>query len=51
MDHLDKFPFVIGSRYSLGGKCEMNGFRLLLKMVGNKVFKYFLKINSNEFTS
>ena len=51
MDHLDKFPFVIGSRYSLGGKCEMNGFRLLLSMVGNKVFKYFLKINCNEFTS
>ena len=51
MDYLDKFPFVIGSRYSLGGKCEMNGFRLLLSMVGNKVFKYFLKINCNEFTS
>ena len=51
MNHLDEFPFVIGSRYSLGGKCEMNGFRLLLSFVGNKVFKYFLKINCNEFTS
>ena len=51
MSHLDEFPFVIGSRYSLGGKCEMNGFRLLLSFVGNKVFKYFLKINCNEFTS
>ena len=51
INHLDEFPFVIGSRYSLGGKCEMNGFRLLLSMVGNKVFKYFLKINCNEFTS
>ena len=51
MSHLDEFPFVIGSRYSLGGKCEMNGFRLLLSVVGNKVFKYFLKINCNEFTS
>ena len=51
MDHLEEFPFVIGSRYSHGGKCEMNGFRLLLSMVGNKVFKYFLKINCNEFTS
>ena len=51
MNLLDEFPFVIGSRYSLGGKCEMNGFRLLLSMVGNKVFKYFLKINCNEFTS
>ena len=51
INHLDEFPFVIGSRYSLGGKCEMNGFRLLLSVVGNKVFKYFLKINCNEFTS
>jgi len=48
---LEKFPFVIGSRYSLGGKCEMNGFRLLLSMLGNKVFKFFLRINCNEFTS
>ena len=51
MSLLDEFPFVIGSRYSLGGKCEMNGFRLLLSVVGNKVFKYFLKINCNEFTT
>ena len=29
----------------------MSGFRLLLSFVGNKVFKYFLKINCNEFTS
>ena len=51
INYLDEFPFVIGSRYSLGGKCEMSGFRLLLSFVGNKVFKYFLKINCNEFTS
>ena len=51
IDHLDKFAFVIGSRYSLGGRCEMTGFRLLLSMIGNRVFKYFLKINCNEFTS
>lgn len=49
--YLDKFPFIIGSRYSLGGKCEMTGFRLLLSFIGNKTFKYFLKINCNEFTS
>ena len=48
---LDKFAFVIGSRYSLGGRCEMTGFRLLLSMIGNKIFKYFLRINCNEFTS
>ncbi len=51
MYQLEKFPFVIGSRYSLGGKCEMNGFRLLLSILGNKVFKFFLRINCNEFTS
>ena len=51
INYLDEFPFVIGSRYSLGGKCEMSGFRLLLSFVGNKVFKYFLKINCSEFTS
>ena len=48
---LDKFAFVIGSRYSLGGRCEMTGFRLLLSIIGNKIFKYFLRINCNEFTS
>ncbi len=48
---LDKFAFVIGSRYSLGGRCEMTGFRLLLSMMGNKIFKYFLRIDCNEFTS
>ena len=51
MRYLDKFPFVIGSRYSLGGKCEMIGFRLLLSLIGNKTFKFFLRINCNEFTS
>ena len=51
INHLDKFAFVIGSRYSLGGRCEMTGFRLLLSMIGNRIFKYFLKINCNEFTS
>ena len=49
--NLNKFPFVIGSRYSLGGKCEMQGFRLLLSKIGNKTFKFFLKIKCNEFTS
>ena len=51
MSYLDKFPFVIGSRYSLGGRCEMTGFRLLLSFIGNKTFKFFLRINCNEYTS
>ncbi len=48
---LDKFPFVIGSRYMPGGKCEMAGFRLFLSILGNKIIKYFLNINCNEFTT
>ena len=51
ISYLDKFPFVIGSRYSQGGRCKMTGFRLLLSFIGNKTFKYFLRINCNEFTS
>ncbi len=51
IDKLNEFPFVIGSRYSLGGKCEMTGFRLFLSFIGNKIFKYFLNIKCNEFTS
>ena len=35
--YLEKFPFVIGSRYILGGKNCMKGWRLLLSIWGNKV--------------
>jgi dolichol-phosphate mannosyltransferase len=41
INYLDEFPFVIGSRYSLGGKCEMSGFRFLLSFVGNKFLNIF----------
>lgn len=51
INQLDKFAFVIGSRYALGGRCEMTGFRLLLSVIGNKIFRYVLKINCSEFTS
>ena len=49
--NLDKNPFVIGSRYILGGKCEMKGTRLIISKLGNLVIKILSKINSNEFTT
>ena len=38
---LDDKPFVIGSRYVKGGKCEMSIFRLFLSVLGNRFIKYF----------
>ena len=49
--NLDENAFVIGSRYILGGKCEMKGTRLMISKIGNLVIKIFSKINSNEFTT
>tara|TARA_B100001540_G_scaffold198939_1_gene175216 strand:- start:284 stop:982 length:699 start_codon:yes stop_codon:yes gene_type:complete len=48
---LDKNEFVIGSRYMKGGKCEMKLHRLVLSIIGNKIIKFILNINSDEFTS
>lgn len=48
---LDNHEFVIGSRYMNGGKCEMSIPRFLLSVIGNKIIKYLLKINSDEFTT
>ena len=48
---LDEKKFVIGSRYIDGGSCHMSLFRKQLSILGNKVIKYVLKINSNEFTT
>tara|TARA_B100000700_G_scaffold44444_1_gene46084 strand:- start:89 stop:814 length:726 start_codon:yes stop_codon:yes gene_type:complete len=49
--YLDKFPFVIGSRYIEGGRCEMKGRRLIISKFGNKLIKTILNINCNEFTT
>ena len=49
--YLDKFPFVIGSRYIEGGRCEMKGRRLIISKIGNKLIKRILKINCHEFTT
>ena len=52
LDHLKNTPFVIGSRYILGGKNCMKGWRLFLSVWGNKVIKKILSINnSTEYTS
>ncbi len=50
LDRLKNTPFVIGSRYILGGKNCMRGWRLFLSIWGNKVIKKILSINSNEYT-
>ena len=49
--YLEKFPFVIGSRYIERGKCLMRGRRLIFSECGNKLIKFFLNINCNEFTT
>ncbi len=48
---LETYPFVIGSRYSPGGKCLMKGRRLLMSKYGNILIKLVLRINCNEFTT
>ena len=48
---LDKNPFVIGSRYVLGGTCEMRLHRWIMSYFGNRFIKLILNINCNEFTT
>ena len=48
---LREYPFVIGSRYTTGGKCLMKGSRLIMSKLGNLVIKFFSQIKSNEFTT
>ena len=49
--YLRQYPFVIGSRYTDGGKCLMKGSRLFMSKLGNLVIKFFSRIKSNEFTT
>ena len=51
IDFLDKYDFVIGSRYIEGGKNVQPFFRYLISYLGNKLIKLVLKINLNEFTT
>ena len=48
---LNKHEFVIGSRYMTGGKCEMQGLRLLMSIFGNKIIRLVLRLKCTEFTS
>ena len=51
IDLIKNNPFVIGSRYMTGGKCEMSFQRLMLSILGNKFIKFTLNLKSTEFTS
>ena len=49
--NLNDFPFVIGSRYTNGGKCLMKGFRLIVSKLGNQIIRIVSGIKSSEFTT
>ena len=51
IDYLDEYDFVIGSRYVNGGKNVQPLFRYLISYLGNKLIKFLLKSNFNEFTT
>ena len=51
LNELEKQPFVIGSRYIREGKNEMKLRRYFLSAFGNKIIKFVLGVNCNEFTS
>ena len=48
---LKAYPFVIGSRYIKNGKCDLTGSRFFISYLGNVFIKFFLNINSHEFTT
>ena len=48
---LDKYDFVIGSRYMKGGKCSMKFSRFVLSYFGNLFIKILLKTKINEHTT
>lgn len=48
---LESFPFVIGSRYIVGGKCLMTGSRLFTSIIGNYTIKFLSGIKCNEYTT
>ncbi len=50
-NNLHNYQVVIGSRYTVGGKCLMKGKRLILSKYGNLFIKNFFKFDCNEFTT
>ena len=51
VQQLESFPFVIGSRYIVGGKCLMTGSRLFTSIIGNYTIKFLSGIKCNEYTT
>ena len=51
LNHLDNYPFVIGSRYMKGGKNNMALSRYILSYLGNIFIKYVLNLKNSEFTT
>ena len=51
LNELKNQPFVIGSRYIKDGRNDMKLKRYILSVVGNKIIKFVLGINCDEFTS
>lgn len=49
--YLANYSFVIGSRYTKGGKCQLKGFRLMISYLGNKLIKFLFNFNIDEFTT
>ena len=51
IEKLETSPFVIGSRYVLGGKNEMKLFRFLMSFLGNSLIKLVFNIKCSEYTT
>jgi len=49
--NLEKYDFVIGSRYIKGGKSDYKGIRDLLSRSANKLCNFFLSMPFKEFTT
>jgi dolichol-phosphate mannosyltransferase len=49
--NLINYSFIIGSRYVKGGSCQLQGFRLMISFLGNKLIKYLFNFKIDEFTT
>jgi len=49
--NLEKYDFIIGSRYIKGGKSDYKGIRDLLSRSANKLCNFFLSMPFKEFTT
>ena len=49
--NLEKYDFVIGSRYIKGGKTDYKGIRNFLSRSANKLCSFFLNMPFSEFTT